>query len=206
MSVHPLFKQSADFQSLESHNFEDQLPKGTRRKLKEVFANWSESERAEALVREIISESPDTLGARIVAYRFYFFRRRSREAADWALSCLEWLSKELGLPDDWREVMPDMADFTQYQHSYIRLWLQSLTAYSYNMARLGDRETALAGLDKMLQLDPEGQCGAMRLRTVLTQPHDDAGLVFAKDAEKRRFPNFQFRRVQDIGEPRDQDQ
>lgn len=193
-----------DFRSLETHDFENQLPKGTRRKLKEIFANWSESERAELLVREIIAESPDTLGARIVAYRFYFFRRRSREAAHWALSCLEWLSKELSLPCDWRQVTRDMADFTEFSHSYIRLWLQSLTAYSYNTARLGDRETALAALDKLMEIDPSGNCGASRLRDVMTQPHQDAGLLFAKDGENRRYPNFQFRRTQDIGKPVDQ--
>src|SRR5262245_12069332 len=86
---------ASDFQALEQLDFEDQLPQGTRRKLKAIFASWSESERAEAMVSEILAESPDTLGARIVAYRFYFFRRRSREAAHWALSCLEWVANEL---------------------------------------------------------------------------------------------------------------
>jgi hypothetical protein len=189
---------AADFQALESYDFEDQLPQGTRRKLKEIFAHWSETERAETLVREIISESPDTLGARIVAYRFYFFRRRSREAAHWALSCLEWVSAQLGLPADWREVAPEMADFAQISHAYIRVWMQSLTAYSYNMARLGETASSLAALDKILVLDPEGKCGARRLRDVLTQPHCDAGLVFSKDQEDRRYPDFQFRRVQDL--------
>jgi len=188
----------AQFDSLESYDFERELPQGTRKKLKTIFANWSESERAEAMVREILAESPDTLGARIVAYRFYFFRRHSREAAHWALSCLEWVAAALGIPKDWREVRADMADFSQFSQSYIRLWLQSLTAYSYNMARLGERDVALAGLEKLLELDPGGACGAARLRSVLLEPHADAGLVFAKDAEKRKYPNFQFRRVQDI--------
>ncbi|MET0387625.1 MAG: hypothetical protein ABW321_16770 [Polyangiales bacterium] len=185
-------------QSLEAYNFEEQLPPDTRKKLKAVFAHWSESERAEALVRAIIAESPDTLGARIVAYRFYFFRRRSREAADWALSCLAWVAAELSLPVDWRLVAPEMLDFSQINHVFVRTWLQSLTAYSYNMARLGEREVALAALQKLLELDPDGRCGASRLRNVLEHPHEDAGLVFAKEPENRRYPNFQFRRTQDL--------
>jgi hypothetical protein len=32
----------------------------------------------------------------------------------------------------------------------------------------------------------------------MTQPHDDAGLLFAKDSENRRYRNWQFRREQDI--------
>lgn len=189
---------AATFQSLESYDFEDQLPVGTRRKLKAIFAQWSETERAEAMVREIIAESPDTLGARIVAYRFYFFRRRSREAAHWALSCLGWVSSQLGVPSDWREVTAEHTDFSQISHAYIRIWLQSLIAYAYNMARLGERDIALAALDRLNALDPAGKCGAKRLRDVLANPLEDAGLVVSKDSESRRYPNFQFRRVEDI--------
>ena len=165
--------------SLERYHFAYNLPPETREKLKEIFAHWEESETAEALVRDIIDQTPDSLGMRIVAYRFYFYRRRCREAAHWALACLEWLSDQLHLPRDWRQVTPDMADFRHW-HAYTRLWLQSLTAYSYNLARLGEDQESLAALDKVAELDPDEKLGAPGLRQVFTGERGDAGMIFPK--------------------------
>jgi tetratricopeptide (TPR) repeat protein len=162
-----------------TYHFTDDLPPGTHEKLKAIFANWTESEKAEALVQDIIDQSPDTLGVRIVAYRFYFYRRRPEDAARWALSCLEWLSQRLKLPADWREVTPEMADFAHW-HAFPRLWLQSLTAYSYNLARLGQHEASLAALAKVEELDPLNHLGAADLREVFIHPAEDAGMVFDK--------------------------
>ena len=185
-SVSGAAQVSARIYSLEPFHFANNLPPATREKLKEVFAHWNESEKSEAMVREIIDDAPDTLGVRIVAYRFYFYRRRSREAAHWALACLDWLTRRLNLPDDWRQVTPEMADFSHW-HAYTRLWLQSLTAYSYNMARLGCEEETLAALDKVETLDPAGKLGAPRLRHVFAGPRGDAGMVFSKEFENWRF-------------------
>ena len=182
----PEARPSARVFQLEPYRFSNNLPPEVRDKLKVIFANWSESEKAEALVREIIDQTPDTLGVRIVAYRFYFYRRRSAEAAHWALSCLDWLSERLNLPQDWRQVTPEMADFKNW-HAYTRLWLQSLTAYAYNMARLGNEAESLAALDKINQLDPQGKLGAEHLRQVFTGPRGDAGMLFPKAHEHRRF-------------------
>lgn len=179
-------RPTARVYSLETYHFSHNLEPDLRDKLKTIFSNWQDSEKAESLVREIIDGAPDTLGVRIVAYRFYFYRRRSREAADWALACLDWLSERLGLPADWREVTARMADFAEW-HAYTRLWLQSLTAYSYNLARLGQREESLAALAKVEELDPSGKLGAARLREVFTHPHGDAGMVFPKTYESWRF-------------------
>ena len=124
---------------------------------------------------------------RIIAYRFYFYRRRSREAAHWALNCLSWLAQRLGLPEDWREVTGEMAEFSDW-HAYTRLWLQSLTAYSYNLARLGRQTESLAALAKVEELDRQGRLGAPRLRQVFTHPARDAGMLFPRDQENWADP------------------
>jgi hypothetical protein len=179
--------KSARVATFEPFHFANNLPPGTRDKLKEIFANWRESVKAEALVRDIIDSAPDTLGVRIVAYRFYFYRRRSLEAADWALACIDWLSQRLGLPPDWRDVQPEHADFAEW-HSYTHLWLQSLTAYAYNLARLGREEESVEALDKVAELDPHGRLGAAALRNVFTGDRGDAGMLFPKEFENRRSP------------------
>lgn len=163
--------------SFEPYHFSRNLSPEIRDKLKAIFSHWTDSATAEALVREIIDSAPDSLGVRIVAYRFYFYRRRSQEAARWALACLDWLSARLGLPGDWQQVTPAMADFSHW-HAYTRLWLQSLTAYAFNLARLGREAESLAALSKVTELDPSGCLGAPRLRQVIAGPHGDAGMVF----------------------------
>ena len=178
---------TARIYAFEPFPFSNNLTPQTRDKLKTIFAHWSDSEKAETLVREIINQEPDTLGVRIVAYRFYFYRRRSLEAAHWALSCLSWIATRLGLPEDWRQVTPEMADFSHW-HAYTRLWLQSLTAYAYNLARLGRQGESLAALAKVEELDPDGKLGAPRLREVFTRPADDAGMVFPKAYETWQAP------------------
>lgn len=52
-----------------------------------MFAHGSDSEKTEALVVQTIDQAPDTLGVRIVADRFYFYRRRSQQAANWVADC-----------------------------------------------------------------------------------------------------------------------
>ncbi|MCE1172807.1 MAG: hypothetical protein LWW84_16075 [Azovibrio sp.] len=172
---------------LENYHFTRDLPPDTRDILKEIFASWQESAQAEALVRGIIDRSPDTLGVRIVAYRFYFYRRRCLEAAHWALACIEWLADALELPRDWRHVTPEMAEFARWE-VYPRLWLQSLVAYAYNLARLGRQEEALEALAKVEQLDVHDKLGAPHLRQVFTRPLPDAGMLFPKPQERQVAP------------------
>lgn len=188
MTDAPTSPGTARVYQFEPYHFTNNLPLDTRDKLKQIFANWEDSEKAESMVRKIMDSAPDTLGVRIIAYRFYFYRRRSAEAAHWALACLAWLSEHLDLPADWRKVSAGMADFAQW-HAYTRLWLQSLTAYSYNMARLGNRAESLAALDKVAELDPEGKLGASGLRDVFSGPRGDAGMLFDKPHEAWRYPD-----------------
>lgn len=178
--------RSARVYQLEHYRFTHNLPPEMRNQLKEIFAHWSDSERAERLVREIIDQAPDSLGVRIVAYRFYFYRRRSAEAAHWALSCMDWLADQLKIPKDWQAVTPDMADFRNW-HAYSRLWLQSLAAYAYNMARLKHITEALHALDKLQELDPQDRVGTQHLRQIFTHPDHDAGMLFPKEYEHWRF-------------------
>jgi len=173
---------SARIFRLEPYHFTRNLPPDIRDKLKDIFASWSDDAYTEARVQEIIDQAPDSLGIRIMAYRFYFYRRRSGDAARWALACLDWLSARLELPADWRHVTPDMADFTEW-HAFPRLWLQSLTAYAYNLARLQRMDESLAALAKVEELDPSGRLGAASLREVFIAPDPSAGMVFPKSFE-----------------------
>ena len=53
--------------SFEPYHFANNLVLEARDKLKEIFAHWSDSEKSESVVREIIDQAPATLGVRIPA-------------------------------------------------------------------------------------------------------------------------------------------
>jgi hypothetical protein len=161
------------------------LPRSARERAQALLAHWWESGAAEPLVRELIDEAPDSLGARIVAYRYYFYRHRHAEAAHWALACLHWLALRLDLPSDWYEVQPDMAGFTHW-HAYPCLWLQSLNAYGYGIGRLGKHPQWRAVQEKLAELDPGGQLAAARLRPMPSG--NPRGCCQAPDEEEWRLP------------------
>lgn len=161
------------------------LPRSAQERAQALLAQWWESSASDGLVRELIDEAPDSLGARIVAYRYYFYRHRHAEAAHRALACLHWLALRLDLPSDWREVRPDMAGFTHW-HAYPCLWLQALNAYGYGIRRLGKHAQWRAVQEKLAELDPGGQLGAARLRPMPGGSH--RACCQAPEAEDWRLP------------------
>ncbi|GAB3379941.1 hypothetical protein GCM10027514_18960 [Azotobacter armeniacus] len=78
------------------------------------------------------------------------------------------------LPPDWREVRAD-------------IWLQSLTTYAYNPARLGHEAESLEALGKVEDLDPSGKLGASRLRQVSTASAATLSCSFPRNSRTDAF-------------------
>ena len=182
ISVKP---QLAKIYGLDMHFFKIDMSDEARVKLKFCFAQWENTEKAEAGVRELIDQTPDCLGVRVMAYRFHFHRRHSLEAAHWALVCLDWLSARLGLPHDWRQVHIEILG-RHRGHAYMKLWLQSLSGYACNLARLGCQDDALAVLNKVNELDQAGRVGRRgnALRSHKTRWLKSHSVMRAKDLGK----------------------
>lgn len=144
------------------------LPPAAEAALKQVGACWGDEAAAERLVLRALELAPDTLAARVGAYKFYFYRHRLAEALEHARSCQDWVAERLQMPRDWRQVQPRHADFTGLE-PMSRLWLQIIVAIGYCLARLGRTEEGLEYLGKVAELDPADRFGARRLAAVIAR-------------------------------------
>lgn len=136
-----------------------------RERLAAIFARDADLASAEARLNAMLAAAPQGLGGRLLAYRFYFYRRQPRPAAAWALACLDWAAAHLGIPADWRSVgatLPVLAE----RPAYRRLWVEALAAYAYHCAQLGERREAAAAARKLADIDPSGRLAANRLRPI----------------------------------------
>lgn len=154
------------------------LPEEARAALAAAAACWDDEAAAEAEIRRALAAAPDHPDARIGAYKFYFYKNRLPEALPLALWCLEWAAARLGLPADWRQVQPGDAGFTDLDH-LPRLFLFSLKAYGYLLARTGSLAAGRDAVAKVMELDPSDAMGAARLLAVIDldgieAPDDDA--------------------------------
>ena len=129
---------------------------------------YSQPDQAEEALGAALLRAPDSLGLRIAAYAFYFYKNRLWEAIPQAEACLALAAAALGLPQDWRMVRPDSARFSALEQPQ-RVYLKSLVALGYCRARLGDTQGGEALLRKAASLDPKDQLGAASLADLVAR-------------------------------------
>lgn len=129
-------------------------------------------EASEAAVLAALDLAPDDLAVRMAAYKFYFYNSRLAEALPHAAWVIVHAARVLGLADDWRRVEPGAADFHTLEKGP-RLFLQSLLAWGYCKARLGDLAVGLEAMERVAALDPLDRFGAARLAEVVRREGRD---------------------------------
>jgi phage tail protein X len=115
-------------------------------------------EQVLALLLTAQISAPDSPSLYYLLYKFYARQADFKQAELIALKGLAVAAKQANLPDDWRTVTPDMADFTSPGPA--RFWLFTLKALAFIRLRQNDPTSAAAYLSKVKQLDPEGGTGA----------------------------------------------
>ncbi|MDK9696674.1 MAG: hypothetical protein OEL76_09800 [Siculibacillus sp.] len=134
----------------------------------------SDPETSETAVLAALALAPDDLDVRIGAYKFYFYNSRLREALPHAAWTIAHAARALGLPEDWRKVEPGAAAFDTLDEGP-RLFLQSLLAWGWCKARLGDLAEGIEAMTRVARLDPHDRFGAARLAEVVRREgRDDA--------------------------------
>jgi len=129
-----------------------------------AYRNGPVAERHLKEARELAPRHPAVL---IGLYRFYFYKGRLCEALAVARTCLKVAADGLGLPDDWRLVQSQEADFSDYGARLPRFYLFTLKAYAYLQLRLGETSEGNEAVLKLLELDPTDKVGAVVLLNVL---------------------------------------
>ncbi len=111
----------------------------------------------------LASGHPATL---IALYRFHFYGNRLAAARDVAVEAMSCAARELGLPKDWRYILPDHDPFDSME-ALPRFYLFSLKGYAYLSLRLGDEDEGTAALALLRRLDPLDRVGGRVLENVL---------------------------------------
>lgn len=146
--------------------FETDMPAEILAILRDAETPYTRSEQAQAAVRAAVEQAPDNLALRIAAYTFCVYVNRLDDAVPHAEMCLVIAARALDLPEDWRLVGPDSADFGRLERMP-RVYLKSLLALGFCRARLGDREGGEELLRKAASLDPQDRIGAGELADVI---------------------------------------
>lgn len=126
--------------------------------LLEQASSADSPERVLALLWTAQVSAPECPSLYYLLYKFYARQADFEQAELVALKGLAVAAQQANLPDDWRSVTSDMADFTAPGPA--RFWLFTLKALAFIRLRRNDAESASAYLAKVKHLDPEGGVGA----------------------------------------------
>ena len=148
------------------------LPQEAERALHRAGLDWGDEAKAEAHIRDALALAPDHPATRLGAYKFYFYRHRLSEALPHAEACLAHAARQLNLSQDWREVSPDQAKFTEIDEE-ARFYLFALMACGYLTVRLDRLAEGEAILEKVASLDPADALGAASLLKHLRKTDED---------------------------------
>jgi tetratricopeptide (TPR) repeat protein len=141
------------------------VPETVDSRLRQAVEAYSDTDRAEALLREARALDPRCLPVYFALYKFYFYKKRLAEAEVAALQGMEAAAQQAGIAADWNCLRQHSAVWTDTagpQHFY----LFSLKALAFIRLRLGRPQEAAALLDKLAELDPEDSVGAAVIRAL----------------------------------------
>ncbi|WP_290877603.1 hypothetical protein [Aquabacterium sp.] len=133
--------------------------------LVEEARNAATPERALALLWTAQVCAPDCPSLYYLLYKFHARHADFEQAELAALKGLDVAADQAHLPDDWRVVTPDMADFQSPGPA--RFWVFTLKALAFIRLRRKDPNSARAYLDKVNELDPVGGTGAGVIEALL---------------------------------------
>ncbi|ACB94252.1 hypothetical protein [Beijerinckia indica] len=153
---------------LERRYYGGDLPAAAERALHAVGLNWENEEVSEAYIQEALALAPNHLAVHFGAYKFYYYRRRLKEALPhveaWVVDAL----RRNAFPEDWRQVTGAHADFNNFDGEP-RVFLFSLRAYGWLLARLRRIAEGREALLKVAELDLKDRMGALRLLAIIDQ-------------------------------------
>lgn len=135
----------------------------------------SDPAATERVVLQALALAPDDIGARLAAYRFYFYNHRLADALPQADSIIVLMARRLNIATDWRLVRPGDAAFSSADEAP-SLYLQALLAWGYGNVRLGQVDEGCRALEKVAEIDPRDRFGVRRLLAVIAageQAEDD---------------------------------
>jgi len=114
--------------------------------------------------------APEHLTVLVSLYRYYFYQHRLDDALLVAESALAVVGRRLEFPDTWVYLREEnVGAGVMRSMGLVRFYLMVLKAAGYINLRLGNRETGLAMLEKLVQLDSHDRIGGKALLEVVSE-------------------------------------
>lgn len=142
----------------------DEPLSGEAEGLLEAAARAYGGEEAEWLLLQAYFLEPEHLTVLVALYRYFYYQHRYRDALRVAERTIAIVGRRLGLCRDWRELsMPKLGPAVMRSMTLTRFYLMVLKGAGYLELRLGDVESGLARLEKVMELDSDDRLGVRSL-------------------------------------------
>jgi len=163
---------------LERRYYGGDLPAEAERALHAVGLCWEDDAAAEAHILTALRLAPTHLAVHFGAYKFYYYKHRLNDALPHVEAWVREAIRKNDFPSDWREVTPAHADFNNFD-SEPRVFLFSLRAMGWLLAKLARIEEGRAALLKVAELDAFDRLRARQLLKILDDAEAEAEEVSA---------------------------
>lgn len=157
-----------DFESEELY-FDEALNEEAKACIEKAAEGYADDQAYEPLMRAYFLE-PEHPVVLVALYRFFYYQHKLADALIVAERALKIFAERLDLPEDWRDLeeahllKPATDSMTK-----VRFYLWTLKGAAYLELRLGKHETAMARLEKLLELDDKNHLGAEVLLDVANE-------------------------------------
>jgi tetratricopeptide (TPR) repeat protein len=145
------------------------IPEDAEFELSLAAASYHLGDVAERHLRRAEALAPGHVAVLIGLYRFYFYKGLLPQALAIAEQCLEKAARDNGLPEEWRAVEAEDAEFSDYDRPLPRFFLFTLKGFAYLNMRLGNLAEGREAVLKLMELDPSDKVGAKVLLDVLNR-------------------------------------
>lgn len=169
-----------DFESDDLY-FDEPLNDETKGCLHHAAGNYGEMLAEASLMRAYFLE-PEHPVVLVALYRYFYYQHRLEDALLVAERVLTVFAGRLGLPEDWRDLAEmQIGSGVMVSMAMVRFYMLALKGAGYLELRLGDYESALARLHKIVELDSSDRLGAQSLIDVaqMALKEQQASLVLA---------------------------
>ena len=123
--------------------------------------------------------APQSISVLVALYRFYYYQHRYEDALVAAGTSMRLVSERLHFPVGWQDMDINALGYGVMQSmTLVRFYLLALKGAGYLNLRLGNIDTGIAMLNKVIELDAEDRLGAVAL------------LKTVEDYERRKAANF----------------
>lgn len=154
-----------DLQDFEGQDmyFNEPLPDKVAGLIDRAAELYAEGEAEKPLLRAFFL-APENLMVHVALYRFYYYQHRYQDALFIAGKAMAVAGNELNLPQDWRDLERGHLGVASMQSmGMLRFYLLALKGAGYLNLRLGNIETAIGILSKLVALDEKNRLGCEML-------------------------------------------